>query len=61
MAELTCPVCGRTTVEQLLREVQISAKVDGETPVGGLQMYRCTELGHIFFVRARDIEESAAA
>jgi hypothetical protein len=53
----SCPICGRRSLEQVLNTVCISARVDGERSVGGLMAYRCTENGHIFFVRTTDVEQ----
>jgi len=54
---LTCPVCGKSTVEPVLQKISVQAQYDGSREdIGGLRTYRCTELGHIFFVRSSDLE-----
>jgi hypothetical protein len=52
-----CPVCGTSTVEPVLQNVKVTAQYElHEGDIGGLKVYRCTELGHIFFVRTADLE-----
>lgn len=54
---LKCPVCGERSVEPILENVKIVAKYDGFAgDIGGLKVYRCTEWGHIFFVRTADLQ-----
>jgi hypothetical protein len=56
---VSCPVCGRPTVKPLLRDVQITAEMDGVvSDVHALGAFRCEEEGHIFFVRASDLESA---
>jgi len=56
MEPLACPICTRRTLEQVLHAVCMTFRVDGEHSVGGLMAYRCTENGHVFFVRTSDVE-----
>lgn len=59
MAPLKCPVCGEQSVEPILESVKVVAKYDGFAgAIGGLKVYRCTELGHIFFVRTADLQSN---
>jgi hypothetical protein len=52
-----CPVCGKGTIEPILQNIQVMVRSERfEGDIGGLKVYRCTELGHIFFVRAADLE-----
>lgn len=53
---LACPICKLQTIERLLPDVQISARIDGERVVGGVAAYRCLTNGHIFFVREANLE-----
>ena len=61
MEPLSCPMCNRRTIERVLDNVLISAKVNAETSVGGMMAYHCTENGHIFFVRTKDVEEELSS
>ena len=57
MEPLSCPMCSRHTLERVLEDVMMSAKLPcGEQKVGGIKAYRCTENGHVFFVRTTDVE-----
>ena len=52
-----CPVCGKGTIEPVLQNVTVMARYESfQGDIGGLKMYRCKELGHIFFVRTADLE-----
>jgi uncharacterized Zn finger protein len=54
---LQCPVCGKEKIEPVLQKVHVQAQYEGfRGDIGGLRTYRCTELGHIFFVRTTDLE-----
>jgi hypothetical protein len=55
-ALMRCPLCTRAELERLLERVTITAKIDRENTAGGILAYRCTENGHIFFVRVADVE-----
>lgn len=58
---LKCPVCGKTTIEPVLQKISVQAHYEGfQGDIGGLRTYRCTELGHIFFVRTADLENNDA-
>jgi hypothetical protein len=58
---LTCPVCGKSTIEPVLASVRIVAMYEQfQGDIGGLKVYRCTEEGHIFFVRSSDLEGNGA-
>lgn len=51
-----CPFCGFSTLERVLKDVAVSAKVDGEKrPVTGMAVYRCSQNAHIFLVQHKDI------
>ena len=54
-----CPVCELETIERILDDVQIAAKIDGkgENVSHGVIAYRCTQNGHIFFLRHSDVTE----
>ena len=56
MTPVLCPICTRSTLEQLFQPVKIKAEIDGERIVGGVLAYQCTEFGHVFFVRTADVE-----
>ncbi len=61
LVPLKCPVCGRSSIEPVLETVKVVASyVQFQGDIGGLQVYRCTEHGHIFFVRSSDLETSDA-
>jgi hypothetical protein len=52
-----CPVCGMPGVEPVLQKIKVSARYESfQGDIGGLQIYRCKEMGHIFFVRIADLE-----
>jgi hypothetical protein len=54
-----CPICERSSIEPILQTVKIMASYERfQGEVGGLQVYRCTEFGHIFFVRISDLGEA---
>ena len=54
---IKCPVCGKSTIEPVLQKISVMAHYqDFRGDIGGLRIYRCKELGHIFFVRAADLE-----
>ena len=56
-----CPVCGNSAIEPVLQKITVMAESDNfHGDVGGLKVYRCKELGHIFFVRAADLESADA-
>jgi hypothetical protein len=53
-----CPVCGGSSIESVLQSVKIVASYGQfQGDIGGLNVYRCREHGHIFFVRCSDLEE----
>jgi len=55
---IQCPVCGKNTIEPVLQNINVRARYERfEGDIGGLKVYRCTELGHIFFVRTVDLED----
>jgi hypothetical protein len=55
---IKCPVCGQGPIEPVLQKITVKAQYDDfQGDIGGLKVYRCTELGHIFFVRTADLEE----
>ena len=58
----SCPLCQQTTLERILGDVEMAAKIkgDGEDAANGIVAYRCTLNGHIFFVRQDDIDEHFA-
>ena len=57
MTPILCPICTRSTLEPILQEFIIKAVVAAEDRVvGGLLAYRCSEFGHVFFVRRTDVE-----
>ena len=53
-----CPICELDSIERILEDVQIAAKIKGaaENVVNGIVAYRCTQHGHIFFVRYSDVK-----
>jgi hypothetical protein len=56
-----CPVCGKTSIEPILQSVKVVASYERfQGDIGGLAVYRCREMGHIFFVRSSDLEDSGA-
>ena len=56
-----CPICGQGPLRALPLEYRVTAtKGEYNQHVGGLLAYQCTQEGHIFFVRAKDVEESVA-
>ncbi|HET6934765.1 MAG TPA: hypothetical protein VFI72_08000 [Candidatus Angelobacter sp.] len=58
---ISCPVCGRTDIEPVLKDVKVTAMYeDFEGDIGALAVLRCLDFGHIFFVRKADMEVLAA-
>lgn len=56
-----CPLCGRSEIEPVLDEVTVTAAYDDfEGQIGALVVLRCTEEGHIFFLRKADLQVAAA-
>jgi hypothetical protein len=54
---LNCPVCGKDAIEPVLQKIKVMAQYElHESDIGGLKVYRCKEMGHIFFVRTADLE-----
>jgi hypothetical protein len=54
---MQCPVCGNDAIEPVLQKITVQAQYEGfKGDIGGLRVYRCKELGHIFFVRTADLE-----
>jgi hypothetical protein len=52
-----CPVCGNCAIEPVLQKITVKAQSENfRGDIGGLRTYRCKEMGHIFFVRAADLE-----
>jgi hypothetical protein len=56
MIPILCPICTRSSLEPILEKVTITAQLGEERVVGGLLGYRCTEFGHVFFIRKADVE-----
>ena len=56
MMPILCPICTRSSLEPILENVTIKAQLGDERVVGGLLGYRCTEFGHLFFIRKVDVE-----
>jgi hypothetical protein len=53
----SCPICGRLLTKPLLRQFHITAEMDGIVQdVHALGAYMCEDQGHIFFIRATDLE-----
>jgi hypothetical protein len=61
MTPALCPICARSTLEPILEQINIQAQIDGDRNVGGLLAYKCTEFGHLFFVRKADVEAESPA
>ena len=51
-----CPLC-QIPASHVLSKFTVTAKKEGESDVGALQVYQCSA-GHIFFVRTADVSES---
>ena len=59
MEPIVCPLCLRNMLENLASDVKLI--VDGELRrPEGLLSYRCTEYGHVFFVRESDVEREVS-
>jgi hypothetical protein len=59
MMPLKCPVCGNLSIEPVLEEVKVTAEYESFAgDIGGLKVYRCMDLGHIFFVRITDLNDA---
>jgi len=56
MKPIMCPFCTQYTLEPLLKHITLTARIDGDSVVSGVMAYRCTENGHIFFVRKLDVD-----
>jgi hypothetical protein len=55
-----CPICGKAPLFPLpVGYKMLLVKPGKKEPVGGLLAYRCAMEGHIFFVRAAEVEESS--
>lgn len=53
---ISSPVCGRLTIEPLLRQIRITAELEGVVQdVRALDAFMCESEGHIFFIRASDL------
>jgi hypothetical protein len=58
---VSCPVCGRLITEPLLENFHISAQGDGMVhDVNAMKAFQCEEEGHIFFIRASDLDRAQA-
>ena len=55
MQPMACPLCLRTTVELLSSNVKITVANEARE-ANGLLSCRCTEYGHVFFVRQSDLD-----
>ncbi|MFL6439731.1 MAG: hypothetical protein ACJ71Q_19320 [Terriglobales bacterium] len=56
-----CPICGGEPLRQLpVGYKMFVEKFHQKEPIGGLLAYQCVEKGHVFFVRASDLEEDIA-
>ncbi len=56
-----CPICGQGPLRPLPMDYRINVtKYNSPQQVGGLLVYQCLNEGHVFFVMAKDAEESAA-
>jgi hypothetical protein len=56
-----CPICGQVEIEPVLDQIKVTASYDGfQGQIGALLILRCKGEGHIFFVRAADIQILAA-
>ena len=59
MSPQSCPICNRQQVSPLLETARITAIIDGDSRnVHGLVAFICEMEGHIFFVRASDLENA---
>ena len=58
---VSCPICKLTSASHVLQGYEIYLARSGETKkVGtGLAAFRCEGAGHVFFVRAEDLERKA--
>jgi len=58
-----CPVCELDSIERILEDVQIAAQItgSGENVSHGIVAYRCTQNGHIFFLRRSDVNADSDA
>lgn len=61
MTPALCPICTRSSLEPILEQIKIQAKIDGDRNVGALLAYKCIEFGHLFFVREADLEAVSPA
>lgn len=54
-----CPICGQGPLRALPLEHHVTAsKGENNQYIGGLVAYQCAQEGHLFFVTAKDVEES---
>ena len=56
MTPVLCPICTRSSLEPIFEQFTVKAEAEGEHKVGGLVAHKCTEFGHISFVRKSDVE-----
>jgi len=56
-----CPICGKGPLRQLPTGYKVFVeKSNQKHPIGGLLAFQCVVEGHVFFVRASDLEEDIA-
>jgi hypothetical protein len=56
-----CPICGKGPLRQLSVGYNMFVEKAGKKQtIGGLLAFQCVEEGHVFFVRASDLEEDIA-
>ena len=54
---VSCPVCGRLIIEAVLQDFHLTAEGKGMLlDVHAMRAFHCREEGHIFFIRASDLE-----
>ena len=58
MEPVLCPLCMLPTLERLLANAEITAKVDHENRDHSIVAYRCTEYNHLFFLPNNDLNTS---
>ena len=56
-----CPICGNGPLRALpVGYKMFVEKSHQREPIGGLLAYQCVQNGHVFFVRASDLDDEIA-
>ena len=56
IAKVYCPICVNAPAGEILAKYEVMATTDRKTKVGGLRVFMCSSVGHVFFVRRADTD-----